>query len=719
MKPSPTNKDKLIPALAKSDALFQALLNGDNEDVALICEARLKVKSVLERTRAQRFIDISKRGRCPIPLSYYGAATGRFSASKGSNLNMQNMKRGSFLRNSIMAPEGQVVVVGDLSQIEPRVLAWLSGYEAMLEIFRAGGDPYATFGSQMFSIPGLSKETHPLLRQSAKSALLGAGYQLGWASFAGQLLTGFLGAPPQRYTKADAKQLGVTAQDVERFLSWKDNVEKMGEIAHTCTEEELLIHCLAAKAIIDKYRVAAEPVVAFWKFLGERIEKSLVGGEEYDYKGVLKFRKDEIEMVNGMCLRYPDLKMHVDEKDPKKRAIYTYLDGKKRIKLYPGKVCNNCIAEGTPVLTQRGWVPIEDVAYTDKIHDGDNFVSHKGLISKGMQGCVIVDGVYMTPDHEVLTDDGWKTASQFPRPYRPDLRAIDGTARRGERSGWMALAVPVQVRNTMYETWRRRIEGAASWGDSKLRVRDARAYRDSQQNTWQGTHAYMDRMVQYARALSRQAASCVRELWRQGNNGMQPVGYLVRGVLCGHGGYILSGARLGPQGQQPRIHTRELPLGDTHYQLNEPAQYAPYSERAGAESYDRDRTHNTVQPHTSRMADRALRNPPECTKRVFDIVDCGPQQRFVVKGSEGPFIVHNCTQGLARIIMTDGMLRTAKKYRPILTVHDEQGTLAREADAQVAKKFLYDCMVQVPTWMPGIPLDADIGYHRRYGMAKK
>lgn len=37
-------------ALAKNDALFQALLNGENEDVALLCEARLKVKSTSERS---------------------------------------------------------------------------------------------------------------------------------------------------------------------------------------------------------------------------------------------------------------------------------------------------------------------------------------------------------------------------------------------------------------------------------------------------------------------------------------------------------------------------------------------------------------------------------------------------------------------------------------------------------------------------------------------
>lgn len=67
-------------AFAKNDALFQALLNSENEDIALLCEARLKVKSTTERTRAQRFLDISKRGRLPVPLSYYGALSGRWTA---------------------------------------------------------------------------------------------------------------------------------------------------------------------------------------------------------------------------------------------------------------------------------------------------------------------------------------------------------------------------------------------------------------------------------------------------------------------------------------------------------------------------------------------------------------------------------------------------------------------------------------------------------------
>jgi hypothetical protein len=332
-KSKTTGKQTL--ALAKNDALFQALLHGPNEKVRLVCEARLRVKSTTERTRAQRFLDISSRGALPVPLAYYGASTGRWTASKGSAINMQNLKRGSFLRKAIMAPEGYALVVGDLSQIEPRVLAWLSDYDEMLGIFRAGGDPYAAFGAQMFNIPGMTKDSHPDLRQSAKSALLGAGYGLGWASFATQLLTGFLGAPPVRYDTEFAKKLGVTKEFIEKFLSWDDNVTKLEEIPHTCTTKELLIHAAASKKIIDIYRATAHPVVSFWEMCGNLLESALYGGKEFRYK-CLVFRKGEIELPNGMKLLYPDLRT---EKDEKGRSQYVY--GPDATKLYPGKITNN------------------------------------------------------------------------------------------------------------------------------------------------------------------------------------------------------------------------------------------------------------------------------------------------------------------------------------------------------------------------------------------
>lgn len=340
-------------AFAKNDALFQALLNSDNEDVALICEARLKVKSTLERTRAQRFVDIAERGTLPVPLHYYGAHTGRWSASKGSGLNLQNLKRGSFLRKAICAPSGYTLVVCDLSQIEPRVLAYLADYQPLLEIFASGQDAYAAFGAQMFGIPGLNKKDHADLRQSAKSALLGCGYGMGWASFSAQLLTGFLGAPPTRYDKAFAKQLGVTSQDVADFISWEKNLEMMAGIPRTCTDDELLVHCVSAKKIIDIYRSRAREVVSFWDLCSGLIKHSLADGKEYTHK-CLTFSKESIRLPSGLSLRYPDLTGSADEKG---RVQWHYGVDKK--KLYGGKVVENVVQAVARCVMTDGMLRIQ------------------------------------------------------------------------------------------------------------------------------------------------------------------------------------------------------------------------------------------------------------------------------------------------------------------------------------------------------------------------
>jgi DNA polymerase len=399
-----TNKRAL--ALAKNDALFQALLNGGNEEVAALCEARLKVKSTTERTRAQRFLEISKRGALPVPLSYYGASTGRWTASKGSAINMQNLKRGSFLRKAIMAPINNQLAVGDLSQIEPRVLAWLADYEELLDIFRSGGDPYAQFGAQMFGIPGMTKDSHPVERQSAKSALLGAGYGLGWASFAQQLLVGFLGAPPLRYTKADAKKLGVTGDAIKAFVANEDYVKRMEEIPHICTTQELLVHCITAKAIIDKYRAAAWPVKTFWSAMEEMLVRCLAGGEEMVYK-CLTFRKEEIVLPNGMRILYPNLRQEKDDKGAK-RWVY----GPEATPLYGGKITNNVVQGTARIVMTDGMLRVNKrYPVVGTVHD---------------------ELIAVVPDEEVADAKTWVLAQMTMEPsYMPGIPlAADGGVHR-------------------------------------------------------------------------------------------------------------------------------------------------------------------------------------------------------------------------------------------------------------------------------------------------
>ena len=125
-------------AFAKTDEDFKALAEDHhNETVRLLVSARLGVKATLEETRAERFIGIAKRGAFPVPLRYYGAHSGRWSGQ--DSVNLQNLpSRGpnaGRIKQSILAPEGYVVIDSDSSQIEARTLAWLAGQTDLVEAF--------------------------------------------------------------------------------------------------------------------------------------------------------------------------------------------------------------------------------------------------------------------------------------------------------------------------------------------------------------------------------------------------------------------------------------------------------------------------------------------------------------------------------------------------------------------------------------------------------
>ena len=114
----------------------------------------------------------------------------------------------------------------------------------------------------------------------------------------------------------------------------------------------------------------------------------------------------------------------------------------------------------------KGWLPIEEISETDLVHDGFEFVPHSGLLSKGIQSCLQVDNVYMTHDHEVLANDGWKAASQKPEPYRPSIRLLNGCVSSPQRWETTILDLPMRVWRAVRESWVRggsvRATGAAS-----------------------------------------------------------------------------------------------------------------------------------------------------------------------------------------------------------------------------------------------------------------
>ena len=188
MKISPTT-GKETYAFSKTDEGFKALAEHESEVVQTLVAARLGTKSTLEETRTQRFIDIAKRGKLPVPIRYCAAHTTRFGGD--DKINLQNLPsrgaNGGKLKKAIIAPKGHVVIDADSAQIEARVLAWLAGQDDLVEAFRKGEDVYKKMASAIYG-----KEEADITKDErfvGKTTILGAGYGMGAAKFQAQLKT--------------------------------------------------------------------------------------------------------------------------------------------------------------------------------------------------------------------------------------------------------------------------------------------------------------------------------------------------------------------------------------------------------------------------------------------------------------------------------------------------------------------------------------------------
>jgi len=90
------------------------------------------------------------------------------------------------------------------------------------------------------------------------------------------------------------------------------------------------------------------------------------------------------------------------------------------------------------------------------------------------------------------------------------------------------------------------------------------------------------------------------------------------------------------------------------------------------------------------------------------------------KGREttwGGRIAENVIQALARLVITNSMLRLDKQHPDMdvaLTVHDEVVAVAPEDNPDARMKTIIEDLCIPPEWAPDLPLDAEGGYDRAY-----
>jgi DNA polymerase len=665
--------NKLAYAFSKTDQEFKELLEHEDPRVQAVVSARLGVKSTLEETRTESFIGISQRGPLPIMLNYYGAHTGR--ASGGDKMNLQNLPRGGTLRKSIRAPKGHMVVAVDSAQIEARVVAWLAGESALVEDFRNGVDIYSKFATDVYKRE--VTKANKVERFVGKTCILGLGYGMGKDKFKQTLKIGQGGI-----------SLDIEIEEAER--------------------------------IVNLYRDRFPSIVDLWSVAGRSLDK-MSNGYEYEFgTGVpLKCTSEGIHLPNGMLVRYPNL--------AKADNGYTYDTRKGKVKIYGGKIVENCIAEDTEVLTDRGWVPIQQVTKSDKVHDGVEFVYHGGVVFKSIQPCVKIDGVFMTDDHEVLTDEGWKAASQNPKPYRPDLRHVDGVEPRTQQREEEKLAVPMQVRKALCQSGSRRAEGVQTWRDTELRVRHKAVNRGEESHSRNEQASCIQCVEKHDRSVSSTVASSVAQLWSKRDNSVRALGKF-REFLGRYGRHLRTWIGFGSDRQQWGIFPRELPLGYAAAELSEQTELRAESRCEGVISKAGDIEIHSLLSTEARVGSIPTIDSTKPSKQVYDILNAGPRSRFVVRGDSGPFIVHNCVQALARIVVFDQMAkidqelrrrdRLEERRKVVLTVHDEIVAVVPEAEAKDTLDYMVQVMSTPPKWAAGLPVACEGDFALTYGDCK-
>lgn len=731
-------------AFAKKDLDFLRLLEHEDTNVVELVEARLGNKSSQAVTRVERFFDLASRNPMPMPLEYYAAHTGRWGGADA--VNVQNMNRNQLvdkstpvgtkvfykdvadavvavldnnkvhlaragvvendeeelhimgLRDAIKAPKGKKLVVLDWSQIELRFNSWLWGERWILDTLVSGKDVYKVTAAMTYGID--YTEVNKSQRFVGKSQQLGLGYGAGKNGL----------------------------------------IVVMGKRSEEFTEQQL-------QSFVNSYRQSAPNIKRGWDKCKTMLNAMVQGIdiELGDENELFYSLGNKIMRPNGMALTYRGVHHR-----PGEMGNELWFWGKNKQtkkpdweKTFGGKITENlCVDGGAEVLTDRGWVKLKDVKITDKVHDGVEFVTHSGILYKSVKQCVNIDGVYMTEDHEVLTNDGWKEAgvliserstSSIQRLDRSTLRKISRCGESKKKQS-MVVALSLRLWQFLRERPKRRKEVDKARECTELRMYSTLADKREKSYSWDDESPSLRNLAFDETALyaaEPQSMAQLRWTWYHGLFAM--VGEL-RELPRRYVTFLRRGVGFRSDRQQRELRTEELSMGVSKGELQE-QKTDGMDRHEGRNEVDCDGvltkiwdwTYNRFVSLISRSGDATSCGKAGCEKEVYDILNCGPRNRFVVRGKDEPFIVHNC-QAACRDIAAEKVVNLRKKFfdrgftrddaHIVMTVHDEIIVCCKDELAEDVFDIMQDVMTHSTGWYASLPLAVDGSIAQRYGCAK-
>jgi hypothetical protein len=331
-----------------------------------------------------------------------------------------------------------------------------------------------------------------------------------------------------------------------------------------------------------------------------------------------------------------------------------------------------CLGAGTRVLTKRGWLPILSISGEDQLWDGVEWVTHEGLIYQGRRETIRVLGVEMTPDHEVLTHEGWSEAKEVGSQGLMMRRALEigsanlpsgglNSGRWGEcsRYGFPVLAEPGSISFQRATFATEKLRGALV-ALNKLRLLGGKTFGASR------TYARMTSTEEGCSIVSPRASLVAAQ------TGMKTT----ESAASPSTQSGLEGRRGSARTSRIFLHLRG---GITR------AWRLTVSTLTGAMSRE---TSGFIREEKARNGlSRNSRSAFENLKPVYDIANAGPRRRFTILTDDGPLIVHNCELAFGY----QGALGAWLKF-------DDSGRHTDEAIIDICRKWRAEHPMIVKFW---------------------
>jgi hypothetical protein len=297
-----------------------------------------------------------------------------------------------------------------------------------------------------------------------------------------------------------------------------------------------------------------------------------------------------------------------------------------------------CIAKGSLVLTDRGEVPIESVLLSDKVWDGIEFVSHMGLAFNGYMEVISWDGLTATPEHEVLTENGWTTLAEAKASGQRITRA---------GNGWKEIRVsddsdPHDIRDIGHA------RGGSILHVRKELVREISQDREARAEGVQALHETLWEALSGVDLSARSTpAQAMHRHRRPGLPRLRRTGNQVRlsgRVECDEMDRAESRASekpkhdAGQNRQQRALRAGQPAMGYPIYAIEKPPKDAEtkFSEQEICGSVSRSEVFTELVGHT--LSQRHDGGTNSTTVEVYDLINAGPRHRYTVNG----MIVSNC-----------------------------------------------------------------------------